>query len=367
MATALPHDSTAADITQSRYNDTIDEPIAKILTPIKGYRDTPLLPLEEDISSASNLFIDLEQNVWIAKHNIQSSFAFLESPFTPSLQQKQPQQQDDQPMVQQQIKEKPTEASLSTTLAPASNSLISLHDSLEFSKLKEKPRLTILIVQSNCNLPEFWRPDQVCWSTYHNRFFILYSKALYSLSVFPLIRLKKLKEFRKSFKKCTCYDEILLVATSSQIESYSLKADYKLLKSYDEEDDRTIDAIQFSHNGTHLGVALSEDSSLLYTSYRSWFELRNSNDMSVLHKVDLKQSEWNYSILSLPTEEFLIYSADVKKFYLIDSNKKQSKATIPYSKDKTIDLAVYIAGKRCLIILTITAENHEFQLRFCDV
>ncbi|CAF1294521.1 unnamed protein product, partial [Didymodactylos carnosus] len=56
----------------SRYTDIRDEPIDRLLVPIKGYQDELLLPLEEAIIPIAHLFIDLEENVWIAKQNCQN-------------------------------------------------------------------------------------------------------------------------------------------------------------------------------------------------------------------------------------------------------------------------------------------------------
>jgi hypothetical protein len=54
---------------QSRYTDIKEEPIGKMLTSIDGYQNEVLLPLEEAVSPIAHLFIDLEQNVWVAKFN----------------------------------------------------------------------------------------------------------------------------------------------------------------------------------------------------------------------------------------------------------------------------------------------------------
>jgi hypothetical protein len=72
MATAYGTPSTHTNPAQSRYTDIKDEPVGKMLTPIAGYQNEPDLPLDEAISPIAHLFIDLEQNVWIAKFNCEN-------------------------------------------------------------------------------------------------------------------------------------------------------------------------------------------------------------------------------------------------------------------------------------------------------
>ncbi|CAF3615832.1 unnamed protein product [Rotaria socialis] len=55
----------------SRYTDVNNEPVKKLLIPIKGYQDEPLLPLKIAVEPISHLFIDLEDYVLIALHNSQ--------------------------------------------------------------------------------------------------------------------------------------------------------------------------------------------------------------------------------------------------------------------------------------------------------
>jgi hypothetical protein len=74
MATAYPLPTTLStgNLANSRYTDIKGELVGKLLTPINGYQDAPLLPLEEAVSEVSHFFINLEENVWIAKHNCQN-------------------------------------------------------------------------------------------------------------------------------------------------------------------------------------------------------------------------------------------------------------------------------------------------------
>ncbi|CAF1237696.1 unnamed protein product [Didymodactylos carnosus] len=59
-------------LTQSRYTDIQGEPIGKLLVPIKGYQNEPLLPLEEAVKPIQQFFNNLEEHVWIAKENCQT-------------------------------------------------------------------------------------------------------------------------------------------------------------------------------------------------------------------------------------------------------------------------------------------------------
>jgi hypothetical protein len=53
----------------SRYTDLRDEPVTRLLAPITGYQDMPLVTLEESIEPVSHLFDEIEGNVWVAKEN----------------------------------------------------------------------------------------------------------------------------------------------------------------------------------------------------------------------------------------------------------------------------------------------------------
>jgi hypothetical protein len=53
----------------SRVSDLYDEPVNRLLLPIRGYEDQPLLPLNETIKPISKLFNRIEDYVFIALHN----------------------------------------------------------------------------------------------------------------------------------------------------------------------------------------------------------------------------------------------------------------------------------------------------------
>lgn len=62
-------ESPKENLANSRYTDLIGEPVARLLSPIKGYEATPLVSLEQAISTITHLFDGIEENVWIAKEN----------------------------------------------------------------------------------------------------------------------------------------------------------------------------------------------------------------------------------------------------------------------------------------------------------
>ena len=53
----------------SRYTDLFDEPVGRLLSPIKGYQDQPLVSLAETIKPVSQFFNEIEDNVFVALHN----------------------------------------------------------------------------------------------------------------------------------------------------------------------------------------------------------------------------------------------------------------------------------------------------------
>ncbi len=56
----------------SRYTDLNDEPVDRLLTPIRGYEDKLLLPLTETIKPISGFFNDIQDYVYVALHNCQN-------------------------------------------------------------------------------------------------------------------------------------------------------------------------------------------------------------------------------------------------------------------------------------------------------
>jgi hypothetical protein len=57
---------------KSRVSDLSDEPVDRLLVPIRGYEDQPLLPLIETIKPISELFNQIEDYIFVALHNCQN-------------------------------------------------------------------------------------------------------------------------------------------------------------------------------------------------------------------------------------------------------------------------------------------------------
>jgi hypothetical protein len=53
----------------SRFTDLIDEPVERLLSPIRGYEDKPLLPLTETVKPISGFFDEIQDYVYVALHN----------------------------------------------------------------------------------------------------------------------------------------------------------------------------------------------------------------------------------------------------------------------------------------------------------
>ena len=56
----------------SRFTDLCDEPVDRLLSPIKGYQDKPLVSLSVAIQPVSAFFNEIEDSVYIALHNSQN-------------------------------------------------------------------------------------------------------------------------------------------------------------------------------------------------------------------------------------------------------------------------------------------------------
>ena len=65
MAMAMSKQSN----TDSRFTDLRDEPVDRLLSPIRGYEDEPLVPLTESVKPVSGFFHEIEDYVYVATHN----------------------------------------------------------------------------------------------------------------------------------------------------------------------------------------------------------------------------------------------------------------------------------------------------------
>jgi hypothetical protein len=56
----------------SRFTDLCDEPVDRLLSPIRGYEDKPLVSLAEAVKPISGFFDEIEDYVYVALHNCQN-------------------------------------------------------------------------------------------------------------------------------------------------------------------------------------------------------------------------------------------------------------------------------------------------------
>ncbi len=61
MAKNVPAQENLAN---SRYTDLAGEPVARLLSPIKGYEASPLVSLEQAIKPITHLFDCIEENLY---------------------------------------------------------------------------------------------------------------------------------------------------------------------------------------------------------------------------------------------------------------------------------------------------------------
>ncbi|CAF4960217.1 unnamed protein product, partial [Rotaria sp. Silwood1] len=57
---------------KSRFTDICNEPVNRLLSPIKGYQDKPLVSLTDAVEPVSEFFNEIEDNVFVALHNCQN-------------------------------------------------------------------------------------------------------------------------------------------------------------------------------------------------------------------------------------------------------------------------------------------------------
>ncbi|CAF4046194.1 unnamed protein product, partial [Rotaria sp. Silwood1] len=68
MAMAMP---SWMNPSVTRCTDVYDEPVTRLLTPITGYQDVPLVSLEEALEPICHLFNGILEHAWVAKKNCQ--------------------------------------------------------------------------------------------------------------------------------------------------------------------------------------------------------------------------------------------------------------------------------------------------------
>lgn len=229
------------------------------------------------------------------------------------------------------------------------------------------------------NVKQSFTINDICWSSYLNQFLVLSSrdKTIYSLDITtsrrePYAEVKKLSKM-SSYDTCTCYQETFLVGGDTFIEEYKL-SNWRLIRTFQpraqspDYDDWSpplprIKEIRFSSNGTHIGVITRDNSMGGEWGCSYHFELRSrDNLMEVLKTIHIHIGEYEKPphLLSIPIQQFLIYSADSNQLLLMDSDCKVKEKTL-YQAARGIQAIALLNDNKCLVIQT------EKQLHFHDV
>jgi hypothetical protein len=214
--------------------------------------------------------------------------------------------------------------------------------------------------------------DDICWSSSLNQLLVLSKKELYSLNL-DTREVILLTIFDNVWSQFTINDDTLIVSISNRetnMEVYRL-TDWKLLQKFKPpvsvKDNQYPTQIQFNSSGTQLAVALAGGNQRV-------FELRNPNDMTVLHSVDLGHFNGCTSchMCYLPNDEFLVNAFLENQIALIDSNGNLKKNMV-YNSGKIMSATLINGDKKCFVLRVgteVQAEKDDFdiyELRFFDL
>ncbi|CAF1441260.1 unnamed protein product [Adineta ricciae] len=189
----------------------------------------------------------------------------------------------------------------------------------------------------------------VCWSSCLRQFLILSdTNALYSLN---------------NVRSCTCNTRTLMVANydyKSFIDVYDLKSTYKLIESYElpvmGKSNQYIEMIRLSE--TYLGIMLNQ-----FSNKRNWFELRSTDDFSVLHSIDLEYNDYVHRLIVVPNDEFLMHVHGGKELMMLTKNGIAKRDVHPNSAKKEIMSIAFVGTEKCFIISTNKpSELHFYSL-----
>jgi hypothetical protein len=79
--------ATAIDTSEKiRNSDLCDEPVSRLLVPIRGYEDQPTLPLTDTVQLLSGFLKDIDDYVYVALHNCQNPLDGLNQQESASIQ-----------------------------------------------------------------------------------------------------------------------------------------------------------------------------------------------------------------------------------------------------------------------------------------
>ncbi|CAF0927815.1 unnamed protein product [Adineta steineri] len=284
--------------------------------------------------------------------------------------------------------------SASTTLSLTSATAIErAAATLNFDRLTTKPRSSVTVVEGQrmasndeyflvcpegelClldtqgnkhrSLKRTFNVSDICWSAYLKQFLILSDEHLYSFDMTRETALMiEISQFARYMDECTCYDNIFMVVSDfggSIIEMWDMTKNWQSIKRYkppiSRKEGQGICSIRFSSSGAHLGVTLTEPRIV-----KAYFQIRNWQDMIVLHTVEqpFYEGYCNHYMLALPNDEFLVYKYSQKKLSFFHSNGQQ-KQTIQYAKG-VCSVSLVPNDKNCLAIQTSRPD----QLHFYDL
>ncbi|CAF1595675.1 unnamed protein product [Didymodactylos carnosus] len=225
-----------------------------------------------------------------------------------------------------------------------------------------KNRLCLLDKEGNerWNIKRDFEVDDVCYSTYLNQFLILGDYDLYSLDLERPTKLAtEITQFARNMDECTCYENLILVVKDfggALVEVWDMKSNWKLHKQYKRpiscKQGQGICTIRFSSDGSYFGVTLTEP-----PTAKAFFQLRGSEDMKILKIMELPFYEGycNHYILSLPSNEFLVYKYSEKLMFLLNSSG-QCKQTIQYAKG----ICTMALINSCFVIQTSRPDKLHF-------
>ncbi|CAF1356796.1 unnamed protein product [Adineta steineri] len=367
-----------------------NEPVGKLLIPISGYQNEPLLPLEEALSSVLHFFIDLEQHIWIAKYNCQNPQDGLT--------------QDESSAIH-----------LYTLQFESGDSLyIVLNRLLRAEKrdcLVPWFKFLKLFITALCKLDSIratvWRgvrggdlslqyptgrqfawwgvssctttPDVIQTTNFLGK---SGTRTLFSIECINGKSIKKHSYFSESEKEIvllpgTFFEVIGQVNPAEGLHIIHLKEiqpPFQLLKlpliqqpvatqTKGKHElyilgrkNQYLELIR--SNGTHLGFMLNQ-----HDIERNWFELRRPEDMSVLHSADLIYNDYVHRVMALPNTEFLIHTHDGKQLFVLDKNGSLKPPIKSYANKKGIVSTAFIKDVKCFVIQT----NEPRELHFYDL
>lgn len=191
--------------------------------------------------------------------------------------------------------------------------------------------------------------DDLCWSSSLDRLLILSTNELHSLHL-ETKEIQLIKTFDHKWTQCAVNQDTFLVTIGNyktNIEIYKLD-NWELFKRFEPplsaKNYQYITQLRFNSSGTKLGVALGGGEQRI-------FQLRISNDMTILQSIDLVHFSGctSYYMCPLPNDEFFVHAFLENEILLIDSNG-QFKKNISYNDGQIISTALINDSSKYLVL-----------------